>query len=128
MPKAAAELKSRPAGIGITLSPATATCSAKAPQPVSAMTRSPGLTWATFSPTATTTPAASPPGEKGNGGLNWYLPSMIRVSGKLTPAACTSRSTSNFFGAGLGTSSSTRVSAGPKALHSTAFMGDSLCL
>ena len=68
------------------------------------------------------TPAASPPGANGKGGLNWYLPSMISVSGKFTPAACTSISTSFFFGSGLGRSSSTRVSAGPKALHSRAFI------
>jgi len=36
-----------------------------------------------LSPIAATTPAASPPGENGSGGLNWYLPSMIRVSGEI---------------------------------------------
>ena len=34
-------------------------------------------------------PASSLPGEKGSGGLNWYLFSMIRTSGKLTLAALT---------------------------------------
>ena len=70
MLKAAAVSKSMLGGIGSALLPATATCSAKLPQPVSAMTRSPTLRWLTFSPTAAITPAASPPGENGNGGLN----------------------------------------------------------
>ncbi|MNT57731.1 hypothetical protein D3C72_1951250 [compost metagenome] len=87
------------------------------------MTRSPTLNAPAFSPTAATTPAASPPGENGNGGWNWYLPSMIRVSGKLTPAACTSSRISFFFGTGLATSSSTRSRAGPRVLHNTAFIG-----
>ena len=90
--------------------------------PCLSATRSPARRCVIFSPTALTTPAASPPGAKGKGGLNWYLPSMIRVSGKLTPAACTSISTSFFFGSGLGRSSRTRLEAGPKALHRTAFM------
>ncbi len=41
MLKAAAVVKSMLGGIGSALLPATATCSAKLPQPVSAMTRSP---------------------------------------------------------------------------------------
>ncbi|MNN49357.1 hypothetical protein D3C81_1638770 [compost metagenome] len=123
MLKAAAVVKSICGGIGRTLYPGTATCSAKLPQPVKPMTRSPTLRWLTFSPTALTTPAASPPGEKGKGGLNWYLPSMISVSGKFTPAACTSSTISFFLACGLATSSRTNVSAGPNALHNTAFIG-----
>ena len=38
------------------------------------------------------------------------------------PAACTSSSTSFFLISGLLTSSTTKVSAGPKALHNTAFI------
>ncbi|MNE87895.1 hypothetical protein D3C80_1851400 [compost metagenome] len=51
------------------------------------------------------------------------MPWMIRVSGKLTPAACTSRRISLFFASGLATSSTTRSLAGPRVLHNTAFIG-----
>ena len=93
------------------------------PQPGTAMTRSPLRTLVTPSPIASTTPATSPPGEKGRVGLNWYLSSMIRVSGKLTPMARTSITTSPFIGRGSMTSSTTRVSGPPEALDRTARMG-----
>jgi hypothetical protein len=41
------------------------------PEPVLPNTRSPTFTAVTPSPTAWTTPAISPPGENGRGGLNW---------------------------------------------------------
>ena len=75
-----------------------------------------------LTPVAPSSNRLPPPGEKGKGGLNWYLPSMISVSGKLTPAACTSSRISFFFGSGLAISSSSRFSAGPKLLQSTAFI------
>ena len=56
----------------------------------------------TPAPTARTTPAASPPGENGGVGLNWYLPCDSSTSGKLTPAARTSIRTSPGPGVGLG--------------------------
>src|SRR5690606_20870028 len=52
-------------------------------------------------------------GEKGNSGLTWYLPSMISVSGKLTPAAWTSMTTSLSPATGSVVSSSDRLLAGP---------------
>ena len=40
-----------------------------------------------------TTPATSPPGTNGSGGLYWYSPRVCSTSGKETPAACTSITT-----------------------------------
>ncbi len=60
--KAAAWVKASASGTGSTDDAFTATCSAKAPKPVMAMTRSPTFTPVTPSPTALTTPAISPPG------------------------------------------------------------------
>ena len=91
----------------------TATSSANAPYPVIAITRSPGFTFVTSSPTWSTTPASSLPGEKGSGGLTWYLFSMMRTSGKLTLAAFTETTTSPAFGVGDGSSSKTSESGGP---------------
>ena len=45
--------------------------SAMPPEMDEPMTRSPGLNCVTPGPTASTTPATSPPGAKGRGGLNW---------------------------------------------------------
>src|SRR3989337_2882857 len=47
---------------------------------------------------------------------------MIRTSGKLTPAAFMSTTTSPGPGTGSGASSKTRVSGGPCCLQSNAFM------
>ena len=60
--KAAAWLKRQRVGHHVERRAGTATCSAKAPKPVMAMTRSPTVTRVTPSPTALTTPAISPPG------------------------------------------------------------------
>ena len=78
-----------------------------------AITRSPGLHAVTPSPTAFTTPASSLPGEKGSGGFNWYLFSMISTSGKLTLAAFTEITASPGPGSGEATSSKTSDSGGP---------------
>ena len=56
----------------------------------------------TPAPTLSTTPANSPPGENGNGGLIWYLPAMIRVSKKFRPTAATLATTSPGAGDRIG--------------------------
>src|SRR6185295_10272474 len=98
------------------------TSSANAPYPVIAITWSPGLRVVTPSPTAVTMPASSLPGEKGSGGFNWYLFSMISTSGKLTLAALTATTASPGPGTGDATSSKTSDSGGPNALQRIAFM------
>src|SRR5438094_10348672 len=85
------------------------------------MTRSPGWNSVTPAPTLSTTPANSPPGENGNGGLVWYLPEMMRVSKKFNPTATTLATTSPGPGAGSATSAITRSSAVPKWWQRTAF-------
>jgi pimeloyl-ACP methyl ester carboxylesterase len=86
------------------------------------MTRSPGRNVVTPLPTSFTTPASSLPGEKGSGGLNWYLFWMIKTSGKLTLAAFTEITTSPAAGVGDASSSSTSDSGGPYCLQTTAFI------
>src|SRR3982750_4264901 len=86
------------------------------------MTLSPVRTVVTPSPTRFTTPASSLPGEKGSGGLNWYLFWMMRTSGKFTLAAFTATTTSPGAGLGDGRSSTTSDSGGPNCLQRTAFM------
>ena len=71
-----------------------ASFSANAPVVTWAITRSPFLTRVTFAPIASTTPEASRPGTNGRSGRVWYLPCSISVSGKLSPIAFTSISTS----------------------------------
>src|SRR5690606_11700120 len=100
----------------------TASCSAYPPHGAWAMTRSPAFHWVTPSPTADTTPATSAPGVKGSSGCSWYFFWMISESGKLTPAACTSTSTSPAFGTGDATSSTTSDSGGPHCLQTTALI------
>src|SRR6266702_148785 len=85
------------------------------------MTRSPGLNAVTPAPTLSTTPANSPPGENGNGGLVWYLPAMISVSKKLSPTAATLATTSPGPATGSGISASTRSSGVPKRWQRMAF-------
>src|SRR5262245_13872307 len=87
-----------------------------------AITLSPGLKAVTPSPTPLMVPATSLPGEKGSGGLSWYLFWMINTSGKLTPAALTLMTTSPGPGACEGISSTTSDSGGPKDLQRTAFI------
>src|SRR5687768_9848205 len=89
------------------------------------MTRSPGFQRSTPGPTSFTTPASSLPGEKGSGGLNWYLFWMMRTSGKLRLAAFTETTTSFGPGRGDGSSSIASESGGPYCLQSTAFIVDS---
>src|SRR5919109_1648200 len=86
------------------------------------MTRSPVLQPLTPSPTSFTTPASSLPGEKGSGGLNWYLFWMMRTSGKLTLAAFTDTTASSGPARGGASSSTTSESGGPYCLQSTAFI------
>src|SRR5258708_5243130 len=128
MVKAAAATKSRDTGIGSTLPASTTTSSAKPPTMIYAMTRSPGLNFRTSDPTRSTMPATSPPGAKGSGGFTWYLSWMIRVSGKLTPAAMTRIATSVGPGSRDGTSPRIKVSGGPKALQRSAFMSSSISI
>src|SRR5262245_55121529 len=90
------------------------------------MTRSPGANSSTPWPTLSTTPANSPPGENGNGGLVWYLPAMISVSKKFNPTAATLATTSPAPATGSGTSASTSSSGGPKRWQRTAFTGGTL--
>src|SRR3990170_7309889 len=86
------------------------------------MTLSPGLKPATSGATSLTTPASSLPGEKGSGGLNWYLFWMMRTSGKLTLAAFTETTASPGPARGEASSSTTSESGGPNCLQSTAFI------
>ena len=110
-----------PSGSGSRRTASVFTSSANAPKAVNAITLSPGLTFVTPAPTSFTTPASSLPGEKGSGGLNWYLFWMISTSGKLTLAALTLITTSPAPALGEGTSSSTSDSGGPNCLQSNAF-------
>src|SRR3970040_2375460 len=110
-----------PSGMGSRRAASVFTSSAKAPKVVNAITLSPGLTFFTSGPTSFTTPASSLPGEKGSGGLNWYLFWMMSTSGKFTLAALMLTTTSPGPGFGEGTSSSTSDSGGPNCLQSSAF-------
>src|SRR5262245_31622484 len=119
--KAEAGMKSMPAGIGTVLSASATNSSANPPWVPAAITRLPGFTLVTPSPTSLITPATSPPGENGSSALNWYLPWMMSVSGKLTPAALTLTTTWPLPARRDGTCSTTSLSGGPSSLHSTAF-------
>src|SRR5262245_15584452 len=90
------------------------------------MTRSPGANSSTPGPTLLTTPANSPPGENGNGGLVWYFPAMISVSKKFNPTAATLATTSPAPATGSGISPSTSSSGGPKRWQRMAFTGGTL--
>src|SRR4029077_6579384 len=87
------------------------------------MTRSPGWNSSTPGPTLSTTPANSPPGENGNGGLVWDFPAMISVSKKFNPTAATLATTSPAPATGSGMSATTSSSGGPKRWQRTAFTG-----
>ena len=103
-PQLAAMLESIDDGIGTAFSALVITHSAMPPQPTIPSTRSPGLTLVTPSPTASISPATSPPGENGRSGRNWYLSSIISASGKFTPHAWTRIRTSPGPGSGVSTS------------------------
>src|SRR5262245_1724458 len=90
------------------------------------MTRSPGANSTTPGPTLSTTPANSPPGENGNGGLVWYFPAMISVSKKFNPTAATLATTSPAPATGSGISPSTSSSGGPKLWQRMAFTDGTL--
>jgi hypothetical protein len=81
MMKAAPSSKLMPSGMGMQRASVRAIFSAMPPQPAWPITRSPTATLVTPALTASTTPATSPPGEKGRSGLNWYLSSMMITSG-----------------------------------------------
>ncbi len=68
---AAPSSKVMPSGIFQAARAATTTRSAKAPSGVESSTRSPLAKPFTSSATSATTPAASAPGMKGNGGFTW---------------------------------------------------------
>src|ERR1700722_9915753 len=97
--------------------------SAHAPRLCRLITLSPIWNCVTPGPTATTMPAASPPGMNGGSGRNWYLPASIRTSTYCTPRAsmrtCTSPGPG---GGGSGTSRSANTSGPPNASHTTAFI------
>src|SRR5687768_10249430 len=97
-------------------------CCAKAPWLTIASTRSPLLKSFTPSPVSRTMPASSKPGGNGSGALNWYFPWVSNTSGKLTPAAATSISTSPAPGFGASTSSTRRSSIPVRLRQSNAFM------
>ena len=118
----AAAAKSIPRGSGTSRAAGTTHSSANAPNATFATTASPGLACVTPLPASFTMPASSTPGVKGSGGLNWYLPWIIRTSGKLTPAALTSTTTSPAPARGDGRSATTSVSGPPQVLHRTAFI------
>src|SRR5688572_19516737 len=85
-----------------------------------AITRSPTATPVTSAPHSLITPATSNPGEHGGSGRIWYLPSLIRLSGKLIAAALTVTTTWPAAARGDGTSSTTSVSGGPNFLRRSA--------
>src|SRR5688572_4356432 len=87
-----------------------------------ASTRSPLLKSFTPSPISRTVPASSKPGGNGSGALNWYFPWVSNTSGKLTPAAATSISTSPAPGFGASTSSTRRSSIPVRLRQRSAFM------
>src|SRR5439155_24453684 len=109
-------------GIGTSRAASVTISSAYPPHGMSAMTRSPTFTLVTPSPTAATSPATSPPGVNGGSGLNWYLPAMISVSGKLTPHARTRTTACPAEARGDGSSSTTNCSGSPNVLQTTALM------
>src|SRR5690348_7413007 len=113
MKKQDATSNSRFWGIGMQRPASASASSAKPPVPMEAITLSPGFGALTPSPTALTTPAISPPGANGSGGLNWYLSWISSTSGKLTPQDLTETSTWPLPGAGAGTSRSSSSSGGP---------------
>ena len=86
------------------------------------MTRCPGRTRVTPEPTARTTPAISWPGLKGWGGLTWYFPWIMRMSGKLHPAARVSTTTWPGPGSGSGTSRYSSSDGSPHRVATMAFM------
>src|SRR5579872_6977963 len=77
------------------------------------MTRSPTLRSLTPLPTLSITPATSAAGEKGKGGLIWYLPWIIKRSKKFSAADLIAITASPGPATGSGTSVSTR-SSGPQ--------------
>ena len=86
------------------------------------MTRCPGRTRVTPEPTARTTPAISWPGLNGWGGLTWYFPWIMRMSGKLHPAARVSTATWPGPGSGSGTSRYSSSDGSPQRVATMAFM------
>src|SRR6202044_2065584 len=82
----------------------------------------PGRTSVTPAPTDSTTPATSPPGENGGGGLNWYLPCTTSRSGKFTPQARTPTTTCPAAATGSGRSPTASESTGPYARQTSAFI------
>src|SRR5690606_1745535 len=97
MGNAAADTNDSRSGMGNTAWVGTATVSAKPPKPGNAATRSPGRTEAP-SGAERTTPATSVPGTNGSSGLYWYNPRVCNTSGNVTPAACTSTTTTSSLG------------------------------
>src|SRR5687767_10123131 len=119
---AAASSRSAPAGRSTVRFAFARHCCAKAPWLTIASTRSPLLKSFTPSPVSRTMPASSKPGGNGSGALNWYFPWVSNTSGKLTPAAATSISTSPAPGFGASTSSTRRSSIPVRLRQSNAFM------
>src|SRR5580658_4153425 len=118
----AARSKSRLSGI-FTIEFAGSAIFSRAPLcPQEATTRSPTLRSVTPAPTLSITPAISAAGEKGNGGLIWYLPWIIRMSKKFSAAALIAITAWPGSATGSGTSASTRSSGWQYCEQRMAFM------
>ena len=101
---AAASIRLKPFGTGMSIFSFTAAYCAYPPPPSSAHTRSPARHFATFSPVLTITPAISSPIQGGQPGGEGYLPCRWRRSARLSAAAWTLTSTSSSAISGVGTS------------------------
>ncbi len=106
--------------MGITLSGATATCSAYPPSIVKADTRWPGVK-PDPSGADRTVPATSMPGVNGGSSRSWYSPRNSSRSGKHTPAAPTSTITA-LLGSGSGTSVYASPAVPVRACATSAFI------
>ncbi len=92
-PEAAADTRSMAGSTGCRAPADTTTWSAKAPNSVEPITRSPTARPSTPGPSEATVPANSLPTVNGTGMVIWYLSATTRTSGKLAAAAATSTTT-----------------------------------
>ena len=109
-------------GIVVIAPRSTAIFSAKAPKPDETITLSPFFKSEIIFPISVITPEASPPGAKGSSGLNWYLSSIIKTSGKLTDAEYMSTKTKLSSILGSSISRYVKLSGGPYFSHKRAFI------
>lgn len=113
-------------GIGIMLQLGILICLVKLFQLVRVMIWLLGLMWVIFLLIVVIILVVLLFGEKGKGGLNWYLFSMIRVFGKLILVVCISRRILFFVGFGLVIFFRIRLLVGLKVLQRMVFIGDVL--